>query len=536
MNIFAKKAFIGAISVLLVFLTGQTGASAVEASRMKISQPDKIMSLQTEMNVFPKTQMTNLILRETDVQSVLRILAKEGKKNIVLDDSVKGVINADLKNITLNQAFQSILTSQELEARVDGSTIFVGSRPAMARKGLNRKYIKAFKLDNSNAVNVAKLLEASIFNTGYKIDQTQQQQQTSSQPSTVPAVQTTQPGQAPAAASTIPATITGSTTGQSTVTDSKTIRGRVEEISAGMGFGDAGALASQIKIQSVASADQDIAVSNNDGGAIVIPDTRTNSILVCGLKEDIQLAAEAIKYLDKKLPQVRIEVSLVELKNNKNNTYKLTLGGQSGKYSSGFNTDTANPNLNQIGANTLSKLSDQINAKIQYSLETGNAKLLANPTVMALDGSESLIKITDQIVSRMTVTTSTQGVITYSPELADIGIVLNILPKISTDGSITMRVRPSITTPLEKVTIGDGFATLISTREVILQDARVKSGETLEIAGLIKDQDIQKFYKIPVASDLPIFGQLFTNRSIDKTKSDLIILIKPTIIDDVETN
>ncbi|OGI19251.1 MAG: hypothetical protein A2287_10220 [Candidatus Melainabacteria bacterium RIFOXYA12_FULL_32_12] len=502
---------------------------------VKVSSDTKLLNLSTEFRAFPDTKKIDLILRDIDIASILRIIAKEGGKNIVLDSSVQGYINADLKNISLNEAMKIILTSQELESRVEGNTIFVASRPVMAKKGLNRKFIKAFKLNNSSAVDVAKLLEASIFNKGYTVSES------SGSGIAMQAVANQSAEQQNSAT-------VGPSTGQSSLISSKTVRGKVETLDPGAGFNDASKLASEIKIQNRTPAIQDIDVNNNDGGAIVIPDTRTNSILVAGLQEDILLAQETIKYLDKPLPQVSIEVSLIELNKTDDNDLGLLFGTQSGSFSGGFNSVTGSSTnsaglstiADQAGImlNTVQSVSSEIGVRLNALVKTNKAKLLANPTVLALDGSESLVKITDQIVSRMTVTSEPNtGMVTYSPELSDIGIVLNILPKVSENGFITMRVRPSITTFLREVTFGaNGYANLISTREVILQDARVKSGETLAIAGLLKETDIENISKIPFAGDLPVFGSLFRNKTLDHNKSEVVILITPKIVDDIAYN
>ncbi len=132
----------------------------------------EFMHLESGFNAFAQEATIDLILRDTDVASILRIIAKEGDMNIVIDNSVMGVITAELKNISLNEAMQIILTSEELEARVSNNTIFVASRPVMAKKGLNRRYIKTFKLNNSDPVFIADILRASIFNKGYKVNET----------------------------------------------------------------------------------------------------------------------------------------------------------------------------------------------------------------------------------------------------------------------------------------------------------------------------------------------------------------------------
>ncbi len=494
----------------------------------------EIIELESSFDAFPEEARIDLTLKDVDVASILRIVAKEGGMNIVIDESVMGFISAELKDISLNEAMQTILVSEELEARVSKNIIFIASRPVMAKKGLNRSFIKTFKLNNSNAVYIADILRASIFNKGYKVKQ-----------------DGTVDGSAFAAMSAPPGIEQteqqGSSTGQSDLINSKTIKGKVETLQASEGFGNAGELASNIKIQHAIAKTGDISVENNDGGAIVIPDTRTNSILVAGLKKDILLAEEAIKYLDKPLKQVAIEVSLLELKKDDSKDLGLSANMQGGKTSGGFNTTSgaftglsefaSSANQSGIMLNTVGSLADEVAVRLNAMIYNEEAKLLANPTIVALNGSESLIKITEQIVNKVD-TTISDGVTTYSVKLADVGIVLNILPKIGDDGSVTMRIRPSITNSLPTQTVGTVGSTNIeitpiATREVILQDVRVKSGETLSIAGLTKEKDIEKVGRVPLLGSIPVLGRLFSNTEFDHEKTELIILITPTIIDDV---
>ncbi len=497
------------------------------------------MDLESGFDAFPEDAMIDLTLRDVDVASIIRILAKEGGMNVVIDESVMGFMSAELKNISLNEAMQTILTSEELEARISNNTIFVASRPAMAKKGLNRRYIKTFKLNNSNAVYVASILRASVFNKGYKVNDTVD---AGAALQAIPAP----PGQQDSEDSA-PA---GSSTGQSSIIDAKTIKGKVEKLQSSENFGDAGQLASKIKIQHYTATTGDIQVDNNDGGAIVIPDTRTNSLLVAGLKRDILIAEEAIRYLDKPLKQVAIEVSLIELKKERSKDLGLNTVIQGGKMSGGFNAISGEfasgydfsslANQSGITLSTISSIADEVAVKLKALIEDEEAKLLANPKIIALNGSESLIKITEQVVNKVETTISAEGLQTYSSELEDVGIVLNILPKIGDNDYVTMRIRPSITSALPQVLIGEFQAggaaitiTPISTREVILQDVRVKSGETLAIAGLTKENDVTKEGKVPFLADLPLLGKLFRDTEFDHEKNELIILIKPVIIDDI---
>jgi len=509
--------------------------AAERLSPYDYAKNSSLINLESDIKFFPENLTIDLTLRDVDVASILRIIAGEGRKNVVIDNSVMGNISAELKKISLNQAMQVILTSQELEARLSNGTIFVASRPAMAKKGLNRRCIKTFKLNNSNPVEIAQILEASIFNKGYKVLE-------NTGGASFAAVAS---GSEQSASSEHQ---TGSSTGQSNLTDSKIIKGKVEEIISGENFGDAGKLASTIKIQQPKVSTQQIQINNNDGGAIVIPDTRTNSILVAGLKEDILMAEAAVKTLDKALRQVSIEVSLIEFKKEDYNNLGTLFSSQGGSLNGGFNSVSGEfagydfsslANQSGLTLNTLNSLNNDFAVKIKALITNKKAKLLANPQILALDGSESLIKITDQVVSKVT-TTITQTSTTYNTEIADVGIVLNILPKIGDDDFVTMKIRPSITDPLPEVTVGDflngGAAvkiTPVSTREVILQNVRIKSGETLAIAGLIKENNVEKIGKIPLIGDLPVVGKLFQNKEYSHNKTELMILITPKIIDEM---
>jgi type II secretory pathway component GspD/PulD (secretin) len=507
----------------------------------------ELIDLNSDLALFPTDKKINLVLDQIDVASVLKIIADESKQNIVLDNSVRGIVsNVNLKNVSLNEAFKLILTNNELEARIEKGIIFVASRKAMAAKGLNRRYVKVFKLNNANAVDVAQILDASIFNKGYKIKEDNAVKSAATTARTAAGTNTvSQQNQTTAASNALGA---GSSTGETKISQDKTVRGKVEEIDPGDGFSSAKILASEIKIQGIKTTTKNVSVANNDGGATVVPDSRTNSVLVSGLQQDILLAQKTIEYLDKPLDQVAIEVSLIEISKEDTKNLGISTNGNNSIVDGGFNNAVGNTRQS-LGADTnqsywayntspsasgitSSNMYIMLNALIQNK----KAKLLANPTIVALDGSESLIKITDQVVSKMDicVTTNTSN---YSVTMADVGIVLNILPKIGSDGYVTMKIRPSITSALTERNVGNsgGFVTPISTREVIIQDSRVKSGETLALAGLIKDNELETVGKIPYLSSLPICGKLFQSKVHKNLKTELVILITPKILDNKST-
>ena len=77
-------------------------------------------------------------------------------------------------------------------------------------------------------------------------------------------------------------------------------------------------------------------------------------------------------------------------------------------------------------------------------------------------------------------------------------------------------------------------ATLLQRRDLELKNIRVKDGETLILAGLIKENETQSVQKMPILSDLPIIGSFFRGNSSEKTREELVIMVTPHIVKDSE--
>ncbi len=109
----------------------------------------------------------NLSFRDTPVKEVIAELARRGNLNIIIDKSVVGKITGELKDLTLNEAMDSVLAAAGLQSRIlDNNTVVVGSLQAMVQLGLNRPMARVFKLSYAHPYDVATLLHVSIFNRG----------------------------------------------------------------------------------------------------------------------------------------------------------------------------------------------------------------------------------------------------------------------------------------------------------------------------------------------------------------------------------
>lgn len=186
---------------------------------------------------------------------------------------------------------------------------------------------------------------------------------------------------------------------------------------------------------------------------------------------------------------------------------------------------------------------------MNYLIENQKGRVLANPKLLITNGQESVIDLTQDYIEKVTsefLSSSSNGIgatgtvqKTYTIG-EDQGIKVSLTPFISPDGYVTLNIAPEYSTIAgQATTTGETgereiAATLLSRRNLDLKNVRIKDGETLIIAGLIQENENKTVQKIPVLGDLPIIGSVFRSTTTSKTKSELVIMLTPRIINDDE--
>ncbi|WP_374602804.1 pilus (MSHA type) biogenesis protein MshL [Niveibacterium sp.] len=174
----------------------------------------------------------------------------------------------------------------------------------------------------------------------------------------------------------------------------------------------------------------------------------------------------------------------------------------------------------------------------------GTTKVLSSPKISALNNQTAVLKVVDNTVYFTINTTSsqnqTQTQITYDTELhsVPVGLVLNVTPQIADNDTVTLNVRPSLTrisgyandpNPVLKPLGITNQVPIIRSREID-SVIRVENGNVAVMGGLMEDAiDLNKD-TVPVVAGLPFVGALFQNRNDTRRKSELVILLRPTIV------
>ena len=184
---------------------------------------------------------------------------------------------------------------------------------------------------------------------------------------------------------------------------------------------------------------------------------------------------------------------------------------------------------------------------INYLIENGKGRMLANPKVMVTNGKKSVINLTSDYVKTteeeiMTASTTAVAGVSRTYEIGeDNGISVELVPFISPDGYVTLNLMPNYATIAEQImapsSTGQGqiiAATLLQRRNLELSNIRIKDGETLVLGGLIQEEEHKNISKLPFLGDLPVIGSIFRSTTTSNEKSELVIMITPHIIKDTE--
>ncbi|MDM5139713.1 pilus (MSHA type) biogenesis protein MshL [Aeromonas bestiarum] len=209
---------------------------------------------------------------------------------------------------------------------------------------------------------------------------------------------------------------------------------------------------------------------------------------------------------------------------------------------------TPNQIFSALGGGAGFKISDgNFNVAVNLLKTQGDVNTLSSPRVTATNNQKAVIKVgTDEYFvtnASTTITTNSSGVSDKTPnvELTPFfsGIALDVTPQIDEEGKVLLHIHPSvIDTEEQKKTIdmGSSGGTLqlpLAKSSIRESDTVVQAnnGDIIVIGGLMKTDKQEIVSKVPLLGDIPWVGEAFTNRRESTKKVELVILLKPTVVE-----
>jgi general secretion pathway protein D len=292
----------------------------------------------------------------------------------------------------------------------------------------------------------------------------------------------------------------------------------------------------------------DVAVSNV-GKVRIIADEPNNSIVIVATAHEYEVIRPIINQLDVMPLQVLIDATIVEvdLKNDL-------------KYGMQWSFDTGNFHnlLTNIGSGNLQAIGPVTGYSLFYSGGTAKAVLnalaeksainvIASPSLMVLNNQEGFINVGDKVPIATSQSTNNNSVnvtpssgilpsnnsnvsaiVSNNIQMVDTGVTLKITPRVNAGGLVLMKIEQEANQAVPTTTSSLNSPTIQQRK--INSSIAVKSGETIILGGLIREENGNGLTGMPILSDIPILGSLFGTTTTNSKKTELVILITPRIV------
>ncbi|EXI65212.1 MAG: Pullulanase secretion envelope PulD [Candidatus Accumulibacter adjunctus] len=187
-------------------------------------------------------------------------------------------------------------------------------------------------------------------------------------------------------------------------------------------------------------------------------------------------------------------------------------------------------------------------ATVELLRAFGAVKVLSSPKLAVLNNQTATLKVSEDFVyfsvkqdtvpggpnTNATVTTTT------TPQSVSIGFFMSLTAQISDTGTVTLNVRPSISSIAELKQDPNPALAAANIKNLVPQIRmreiesmmRVESGDIAVLGGLMEDRLDNRLGRLPLLGDIPIVGEVFNNRNNSSGKSELVVLLRPTVIKD----
>lgn len=274
-----------------------------------------------------------------------------------------------------------------------------------------------------------------------------------------------------------------------------------------------------------------------EGEGNAAPEDRSSILIVTDSPENIQQLDAMIAALDRPTSQIMIEAKLIEVspqdeqrlginwdKTISSEVFREFVLPSGQTYRNSFDTPLAGGKLN-YGTLNLGEYS----ATLDFLNAHTNTKLVSNPRILARDNEEAVISVgtTVPIPQINRGIGGTGDVVTF--QYMNVSISLRVTPHVGEDETITLSVNPVIEEIIGEVKAGSNSAPITSRREVTTV-VNLASDETMVIGGLIKENTIETVSKVWMLGDVPLIGNLFRHKEMNKEQTDLLIFITPRLL------
>jgi general secretion pathway protein D len=265
-------------------------------------------------------------------------------------------------------------------------------------------------------------------------------------------------------------------------------------------------------------------------------DEKLNLLVIRDSPQAVRMAEKLIAAQDLGEPEVMLEVEVLEISHTQMSQIGITWPGAASVSVVGAGgvrgEITGREAKNFNGSLVRLNVSDPLVA-LNLRAQAGRTNVLANPRIRVKNKEKARIHIGDK-VPVITTTAGATGFVSESVNYLDVGLKLEVEPLVHLEDEVGIKVGLEVSNISQEIKTTSGtVAYQVGTRNANTT-LRLKDGETQVLAGLISDEDRRNAVKTPGLARLPVIGRLFSNSSDTVNKTEIVLLITPRVIRNIE--
>ena len=497
----------------------------------------------------------SIVVNNAPANEVLMAMVTDTRYSMLVHPDTRDPVTLSLKDVTVREALDALREVYGYDYKIEGTRIFV-QPPGLQTRVFQVNYLSGRRIGRADV----RVTSGSI---------------QSSPPSAISGV----PG---APVTSVPGSSAPQSMESSRVTTTydsdfwRDLKDALNAIVNGTAL-PAGVAAPVVPAAPTGNAGAQAVNARLDGRAVVV-NPQAGIVVVRGYPADMRAVESFLRTMSKVVErQVMLEAKIVEVTLNTGfqagiNWGALGIGGNlsTGLVNPGTNLGTrgtlSTPTLNAVdgafsvnnagralslgaaatgGVFGLALQTGSFAALINFLETHGSVEVLSSPRIATMNNQKAILKVgTDEFfVTNVSSTTTTAGTSTVtSPTITTqpffSGIALDVTPQISDDNQITLHIHPSVSQVTDKskeLDLGSlgRFTVPLASSNINESDTivRVSDGSIVAIGGLMRQVQNDTRSQIPGAGDSPVVGGLFRNRARTQSKSELVILLKTSVIE-----
>lgn len=266
----------------------------------------------------------------------------------------------------------------------------------------------------------------------------------------------------------------------------------------------------------------------------IIADKSNNSLAILASQSDYEKIESALRKLDVVPRQVLIDVTIAEVSLTGDFQYGVEWSFRNGDQRTGrLGNPSASATATGSGFSYLwnkANVPGGVGAALNLLQNDSRVRILSSPHLMVIDNQTAKINVGDRVpttTQSQSIVGSTTGIIN-SIQYVDTGVILSVTPRINAGGLVTMELNQEVSFPK------GATATLTPTisKRTLQSTVVVKTGETMVLGGLIRDNNTNGSSGLPILSTLPIVGGLFGTQTVSSERTELVLFITPRVVTD----